>query len=104
MPSYFAVDFFRECPRLSRADIAGNDDHRLIGRIEAAIEPDRVIARQLFHFVTPADHWLAVGMIEVKRRVDLLAQSSARIVANALVLLLEDNIALGQNDVVGELQ
>src|SRR4029078_336141 len=35
---------------------------------------------------------------------DLLAKARPRIVADALVLLLENDVALGQDDVVGELE
>ena len=43
-------------------------------------------------------------MVEVQRGVDLLAQPRARIVGDALVLLFQDDIALGQHDLVGEHQ
>src|SRR5262249_7406587 len=91
-------------PRLCGADVAGNDDNSIVRSVEATIEPDRVVARELLHFVTPADHRLAVGMIEIKRCVDLLGQASARIVSHALVLLFKNNIALRQNDLIGERQ
>lgn len=101
---YFAIGFFRKRPRLHRADIAGNYDNCIIGRVKAAVEPDRVSARQLFNFVTPADYRLAIGMIEIKRCIDLLGKASAWIVSNALALLLENNFVFRQNDLVGQAQ
>src|SRR5262249_25599577 len=101
---YFAVGFFCKRSRLRRAYVAGNYDNRIIGGVEAAVESDRVITRQLFHFVAPADHRFAVGMIEIERCIDLLGQASPQIVSSARVLPLENNIPLGQNDLVGRLK
>jgi hypothetical protein len=43
-------------------------------------------------------------MIEIQRGIDLLAETRARIIGDALVLLLEDDVALGQHHLIGELQ
>ena len=104
MAGDLAVGFLRELKRLIRLDVAGDHHHRVVGRVEAPVKADGVVARKLLHLVAPADHRLAVRMVEVQRGVDLLAQPRARIVADALVLLFEDDVALGQHHLVGELQ
>src|SRR5262245_16057221 len=52
----------------------------------------------------PADHRFSVGMVEIKRSLDLLGEASARIVSHALVLLFENDIPLGYYDFIGKLQ
>ncbi len=99
-----AVGLFRESARLFGLDIAGDHHHRAVRAVEAPIKADGVVARQLLHLVAPADDRPAVRAIEVERGVDLLAEPGARIVADALVLLLENDLALGQHHFVGELQ
>src|SRR5262249_12824775 len=76
----------------------------ITARIKCAIETDRVVARKLFHLMTPADHRLSIRIVQIKRGVDLLTEARARIVSDALVLLFENDVALGQNDVIRELK
>ena len=85
-------------------DVAGQHHHRVVGRIEATVEADGVVAGELLHLVAPADYRLAVRVVEEQRRIDLLAETGARIVGDALVLFLENNVTLGQHHRVGELQ
>src|SRR6516162_6319238 len=54
--------------------------------------------------MTPADHRLSVRIVQIERGVDLLAEARARIVSDALVLLFENDVALGQNDIIRELK
>ena len=99
-----AVGLLGELEGGLRFDVAGDHHDRVVGTVEATIEADGVVAREPLHLVAPADHRLAVGAVEVERGVDLLAELRARIVAHALVLLLEDDLKLGPHDLVGELQ
>ncbi len=91
-----AVGFFREFERLIRLDIAGDDHHRIVGRVPAAVKTDGVVAGQLFHLVAPADGRLAIRVVEVERRVDLHAEPRPRIVLDAHAFFFEDYVALGE--------
>src|SRR2546430_14699092 len=58
-----AVGVFCERPDFLDAHVPGDDDDRIVGRVEAPIELERVLARQSLDLVAPADHRPAVGMI-----------------------------------------
>ena len=99
-----AISFFGEGLGLCGIDIAGNHDDCVVRRVKSTIKSDRVIARELFHFVTPADHRLSIRIIQIERGIDLLGEAGTRIVSDALVLFFENDVALGQNDVIRELK
>ena len=52
--------------------------------------------------MAPADRRPAVGMIEIERRIHLLAEPARRIVGDAHVLLFEHDVELGFHHLVGE--
>ena len=87
-----------------RRDVAGDHHDRVVGAVEALVEGDGVGAAEMLHLVAPADHRLVVGAVEVERGVHLHAELGARIVADALVALLQDDLTLGQHHGVGEYQ
>jgi len=82
--------------------IARNDQDRIVGRIIAAVEIERVRARQLLDLVLPADHGAPVWVVEILRRAALLAEKRGRIVFHPHVALFEHNVALGGDIFLGE--
>ena len=97
-----AVGLFRERLHLVRRDVAGDDQHRVVGLVEALVEVERIGAVERFHLVAPADGRLVVGMVEILRGAHLLGEARGRLVLDALVALFEDDVALAHDDVVGE--
>src|SRR6516225_3271227 len=104
MAGDLAVSVPGHLERVIRVDVPGNHYHSIVRSIEAPVESNGIVARQLLHLVSPADHGLAVRMVEEQGGIDLLAKPSARIVLHPLIALLEYDVALRQHDLVGELQ
>src|SRR3974390_3869240 len=90
--------------RVIRVDVPSNHYYSIFRSIEAPVKRNSIVARQLLHLVSPADHGLAVRMVEEQGGIDLLTKPCARIVLHPLIALLEYDVALGQHDLVGELQ
>src|SRR5262249_36367864 len=67
--------------RLLRRHVACDHDDRVVWRVEAPIESERVFTVELLDLVAPADHRPMIGMVEIERGGHLLAQARARIVA-----------------------
>ncbi len=86
-----AVIFLCQRLHLRGRDVAGNHQHGVVGRIPAAIERHRVLARQPAHLVFPADDRDAVGVVEEQRRLRLLPHDRARIVLGAGAALFENH-------------
>ena len=70
----------------------------------APIEGERVLGRQRAHLVLPADDRHAIGMRQILRRGDLLAQQRAGFVVDTRAPLLDDHVALGQHHLVAQHQ
>src|SRR6187200_690666 len=64
----FTEGVLGELLHLRLGDIAGDDQDGVIGRVEAVVELERQLPRQLGDLGPPADHGNAIGMIEIKRR------------------------------------
>ena len=101
---YRPIVFLGERPQLRGVDVAGNDQHRIVGRVPGVVEGERVLAGVARDLVPPADHRNAVRMMVVLGRVELLAQARARIVVDPLRALLEHDAALVQHFLLAELQ
>ena len=99
-----AVGGFRQRLHLLDGDVAGDDDDGVVGGIEALVEGQRVLARELGHLVHPADDGDAIGMVLIERGRHLLGQEARRAVLGARAALLEDHLALGRHLLLGELQ
>src|SRR6185437_17160160 len=97
-----AIRFLRKLKRMLWSHVAGNHHHRVVWTIETAIEVYGILARKTFHLMSPANRRLAIGAIEVQRGVDLYAEPRARIVLDALIAFLEDDVAFGQYHIVRE--
>ena len=85
-------------------DVAGDHQRRVVRRIKALVERQRVFAVELLDFLVPADHRAAIGMIEIQRRHDLLGQPRVRIVGDPHVEFFEHDVALRQHVLVLENQ
>ena len=99
-----AVGRFGERAHLLRRHVAGNDENGVVGRVEAPVEGERLLAIELLDLVPPADHRPAVGMVEVERGVHLLAQPRAGIVGDPHVLLFQHHLELRPHRLVGQHQ
>ena len=99
-----AVSLLRQRANLFRVHVSGDDDNGVVGCVEAPVELQRTLAVELLDFVPPADDRPAVGMVEVERRIHLLAEPRAGIIADPHVLLFQHDIELGPHHVVGEHQ
>ena len=98
----FAVGRFSVGLDLISGDIAGDNDDRVIRRVEAPVEGQGVVAGELFDFGPPADHRTAIRMVEVERRIHLLGQPAVGVIRYPHVLLFEHHVELGTHDLVGE--
>ncbi len=99
-----AVGGLRQCLDLLDRDVAGDDHDGVVGRVEALVEGERVLARELGHLVHPADDGDAVGMVLIERRRHLLREEGGGVVLGARSTLLEDHLALGRHLLLGEPQ
>ena len=97
-----AIGFFRQRPRRLRLGVAGDDENGVLGRIEALVIGERVLALEVLDLVPPADDRDAVGMVGEQRRLHRLAELRARIGVAMHAPLLEHHVALGGDDVVGQ--
>ena len=99
-----AVGLLGELLDLVGGDVAGDDQDGVVGRVEAAIEFERIFARELLDLVPPADDRPAIGMVEIERCIHLLGQARAGIVRDPHVLLFQHHLQLGLHHVVGQHQ
>ena len=97
-----AVGLLDQRPDLLGGDVAGDHHHRIVGRVEAPVERERILAVELLDLRAPADHRASVGMIEIERRSDLLAEPRLRAVGDAHVVFFQHHVALGQHVLVVE--
>ena len=83
-------------------DVAGDHQRRIVRRVEALVEGERILAVELLDLLVPADHRPAIGMVEIQRGHDLLGQPRVRIVGDAHVVFFEHDVALGQHVLILE--
>ena len=93
-----AVGRFGELLDLRRADVAGDHDDGVVGRIEAPVERERIFACELLDLMPPADDRLAIGMVEVERRHHVFPEARGGTIGDALILLLQHHIELRLDD------
>ena len=103
-PLDLAVGRLGERLRLLRRDVACDDDHGVVGRIEPPIECQRICPIERLDLVVPADHRAMIRMIEKQRGGYLLAEPRARIVADPQVPFLQHDLKLRHDVGVGEHQ
>ena len=97
-----AVGLLGERPHLARLDVAGDDHDRVVGRVVAVVPGHGVVEGEAGHLVRPADDRNAVMAVPEERGADRLAELGAGIVVDARAPLLEDDLALRQQRLVGE--
>jgi hypothetical protein len=103
-PLDLAVSLFGHRLDLIGGDIAGHDEDRVVGGVEAAVEGERLVAIELLDLVMPADDGTAVGVVEIERGFHLLIQPGAGIVGNPHIVFFEYDVAFRLHHVVGEHQ
>jgi len=91
---------FRHRVDILGLDVAGDHQRRIVGRVEALVECQRVLAAELLDLLAPADHWAAIGMIEIQRGHHLFAQPRVWVVGDTHVVLFEHHVALRQHVLV----
>ncbi len=96
------VVFLHQRADFSRLDVARDDQDRIVRRVEALVEGERILAVELLDLLVPADHRAAVGMVEIERGHDLLGQPRIRIVGDAHVEFFQHDVALGQHVLILE--
>ena len=79
------------------ADIARDDQDRVIRPIEAAVIGERILTAQFLDLMAPADHRRAIGMVDIKRRQHAFLQLRAGIAVRAHLAFLDHDIALGKD-------
>ena len=99
---HLAIAGLGQGPHRLGVDIAGDNQHRIIGRVILVIEADRVDAVELLHLVHPADHRDAIGVVLIQRGGKFLAQQRLGTALDALAALFEHDIALGADHVIGQ--
>ena len=97
-----AVDLLGKVERRLRLDVAGDDEDRVLRRVEALVVAERVGAIEPLDLVRPADHRLAVGVRGVERGLHRLVEDLAGVGIGAHAALLLHHVALGRDDLVGE--
>ena len=97
-----AVGLLGERARFVRLDVARHHQNGVLGRIEALVIGERVLAVQALDLVPPADDRNPVRMMGEERRLHRLAELRAGIGVAMHAPLLEHHVALGRDDVVGE--
>ena len=99
-----AVGFFGVGLDLFGGHVAGDDDDRIVRRVEAPVEGQRIVAIEAFDLRPPADRRPAVGMVEIERGIHLLGQAAVGVVGDPHVLLFEHDVELGPHHLVGQHQ
>ena len=97
-----AIGCFRHGLHFRGGHGARNHEDRVIGRVETLVERQRILARELFDLVFPADDRTPVGMIEIERGGNLLTQPGLRAVGDAHVELFQHDVTFRQNIFVGQ--
>ena len=85
---------------LLRCDVAGYDDDGIVRAVKAPIKSQRIVAAELFDLRTPTDHRPPIGVVEVERRIHLLAKPRRGIIGDPHILFFEHDIELGADDIV----
>ena len=88
--------------RLVRLDVAGDDEDRVLRRVEARVIGERVLAPEPLDLVRPADDRRAVGMMGEQGRLHRLVELRAGVGVAMHAPLLQHHVALGRDDLVGE--
>ena len=91
-----------EAARLLRLDVAGDDEDRVFRSIEARVIGERVLAPEALDLVAPADDRHAIGVMGEERGLHRLVELRAGIRVAMHAALLEHDVALGRDDLVGE--
>ena len=97
---HLAEGRFRHRADFLLVDVAGDDQDRVVWRVEAPVEGKRVLAVELLDFMVPADHRAAVRVVEIERGHHLLVQARFRVVGDPHVVFLEHDVTLGQHVLV----
>ena len=92
-----AVGGVGDAAHLVRLDVAGDDQDRVLGRVEAPVVGERVLAIEALDLVHPADDRRAVGMVHEQRRRHRLRKLGRRIGLDPHAALLEHDVALGRD-------
>ena len=93
---------FGQFPHPLGRDVAGDHEDGIVRGIVALVERQRVVEGKLLDLVTPADHRHAVGMVQVERCPDLFLEQRTRRIVGARTALLQHDIALGTDVVLGD--
>ena len=92
-----AIGLFHHRADAVGADIACNDQRRVVRCVEALVEGERILAVEFLDLLMPADGRAAIGMIEIQRGHDLFGQPRIGAVADAHVVFFQHHVALGQH-------
>ena len=99
-----AVIALGEDARLGRIDVAGDDQDRVLRRVEARVIGERVLAPESLDLVRPADDRRAVGMMGEQGRLHRLVELGAGIGVAMHAPLLQHHVALRRHHLVGQRQ
>mmetsp|Transcript_7085 Transcript_7085/g.11546 ORF Transcript_7085/g.11546 Transcript_7085/m.11546 type:complete len:424 (-) Transcript_7085:2404-3675(-) len=77
--------------------VTGDNQDCVVGCIIGPVVFERILKIESLHLVPPAYDRNAIAVVEVLRRVELLAEKGAWIILHPLIALLDDDIALGQD-------
>ena len=92
-----AVGGVGDAAHLVRLDVAGDDQDRVLGRVETPVVGERVVAIEALDLVHPADDRRAVGVAHEQRRRHRLRKLGRRIGLDPHAALLEHDVALGRD-------
>ena len=93
-----------EAAHFRRVGVAGDDKDRVLRRVEARVIGERVLAVETLDLMAPADDRRAVGVMGEQRRLHRLVELGAGIGVAMHAALLQHDVALGRDDLVGEHQ
>jgi hypothetical protein len=87
-----------------RLDVAGDDEDGVLRRVEAGVVAKRVRAVEALDLMGPADDRHAIGMMAEERGLHRFVELGARVGVAMHAPLLEHDVALGRDDLVGQRQ
>ena len=96
------VRLFGERQGLVGLDVARHHQNGVLGRIEALVIGERVLAFEALDLMPPADDRDPIRMMGEERRLDRFAELRAGVGVAMHASLLEHDVALGRDDVVGQ--
>ena len=97
-----AVDPVGKRANFGHRHVPHDNENRVVGRVIAVVETDRIVERKPADLMFPTDDRNAIGMRQELRRGELLTEQRPWVVAGTLAAFLQHDIALRDDRLVSQ--